>query len=132
MNLVFMSVFGALCYWRICATPHATVAKLSHCNSYLLLDGFVSYYPVELIFKISIPPNTQQCLREVPTGSHQLRSANQPRTQMCMIVYLARDIPVSVMYCVYGASRSSLLIESTNPMINILVSVAVSRGFKQF
>ena len=31
----------------------------------------------------------------------------------CMIVYLARDIPACVMYCVNGASRSSLLIEST-------------------
>ena len=35
-----------------------------------------------------------------------------------MIVYLARDILVSVMYCVYGASRSSLLIESTDSMIS--------------
>ena len=34
-----------------------------------------------------------------------------------MIVYLARDIPAFVMYCVYGASRSSLLIESTDSMI---------------
>ena len=36
-----------------------------------------------------------------------------------MIVYLARDIPAFVMYCVYGASRSSLLIESTNSMIMV-------------
>ena len=35
----------------------------------------------------------------------------------CEIVYLARDIPVFVMYCVNGASRSSLLIESTDSMI---------------
>ena len=37
----------------------------------------------------------------------------------CVIVYLvvARDIPAFVMYCVYGASRSSLLIESTDSMI---------------
>ena len=35
----------------------------------------------------------------------------------CVIVYLARDIPVFVMYCVYGTSRSSLLIESTDSMI---------------
>ena len=34
-----------------------------------------------------------------------------------MIVYLARDIPAFVMYCIYGASRSSLLIESTDSMI---------------
>ena len=27
----------------------------------------------------------------------------------CVIVYLARDIPAFVMYCVYGASSSSLL-----------------------
>ena len=29
-----------------------------------------------------------------------------------MIVYLAQDIPPFVMYCVYGESGSSLLIES--------------------
>ena len=34
-----------------------------------------------------------------------------------MIVYLARDIPAFVMYCVHGESRSSLLIESTDSMI---------------
>ena len=34
-----------------------------------------------------------------------------------MIMYLARVIPVFVMYCVNGASRSSLLIESTDSMI---------------
>ena len=34
-----------------------------------------------------------------------------------MIVYLARVIPAVVMYCVNGASRSSLLIESTDTMI---------------
>ena len=46
---------------------------------------------------------------------------NQNRTRWwclkCVIVYLARDIPVFVMYCVYGTSRSSLLIESTDSMI---------------
>ena len=34
-----------------------------------------------------------------------------------MIVYLVRDIPAYVMYCAYGESRSSLLIESTDSMI---------------
>ena len=34
-----------------------------------------------------------------------------------MIVYLVRDIPAFVMYCIYGESRSSLLIESTDSMI---------------
>ena len=34
-----------------------------------------------------------------------------------MILYLARDIPAFVMYCVNGESGSSLLIESTNSMI---------------
>ena len=34
-----------------------------------------------------------------------------------MIVYLARDIQAFVMYCVNEASRSSLLIESTDSMI---------------
>ena len=34
-----------------------------------------------------------------------------------MIVYLARDIPPFVMYCIYGESGSSLLIESVDSMI---------------
>ena len=38
-----------------------------------------------------------------------------------MIVYLTRDIPAFVMYCVNGASRSSLLIESTDSMIHTLM-----------
>ena len=33
------------------------------------------------------------------------------------IVYLAQDIPPFVMYCVYGESGSSLLIESTDSMM---------------
>ena len=32
-----------------------------------------------------------------------------------------RDIPAFVMYCVYGASRSSLLVESTDSMIDFLI-----------
>ena len=36
-----------------------------------------------------------------------------------MIVYLARDIPAFVMYCINGESGSSLLIESTDSMILI-------------
>ena len=43
-----------------------------------------------------------------------------------MIVYLARDIPAFVMYCVYGESGSSLLIESTDSMIVCYCSVHVS------
>ena len=35
----------------------------------------------------------------------------------CVIVYLVRNIPAFVMYCVYGASRSSLLIESPDSMM---------------
>ena len=34
-----------------------------------------------------------------------------------MIVYLARDIPAFVMYCVNGESGSSILIVSTDSMI---------------
>ena len=33
-------------------------------------------------------------------------------------MYLARDIPPFVMYCIYGESCSSLLIESTDSMIS--------------
>ena len=50
-------------------------------------------------------------------------------------MYLARDIPAFVMYCVYGASRSSQLIESTETKIAIsggfLNSSTVSVGFAQ-
>ena len=58
MDLIFMSVFVALCYWQLCATSRATVAKLSHGSSYLLVDDFVPYYPVDLILNISILPNS--------------------------------------------------------------------------
>ena len=37
-----------------------------------------------------------------------------------MRVYLARDITPFVMYCIYGESSSSLLIQSTNSMIIII------------
>ena len=40
-----------------------------------------------------------------------------------MIVYLVRDIPAFVMYCVNGESGSSLLIESTDSMIGIFQAV---------
>ena len=38
-----------------------------------------------------------------------------------MIVYLARDILPFVMYCIYGESGSSLLIESTDYMIYYII-----------
>ena len=41
----------------------------------------------------------------------------------CVIVYLARDIPPFVMYCVNGKPRSSLLIESTDSMISAFINV---------
>ena len=40
-----------------------------------------------------------------------------------MIVYLARDNPAFVMYCVNGESNSSLLIESTDYMIFLLYTI---------
>ena len=43
------------------------------------------------------------------------------RVYKCVIMYLARDIPAFVMYCVYGASCSSLLIESTDSMILYII-----------
>ena len=45
----------------------------------------------------------------------------------CVIVYLARDIPPFVMYCVNGKPRSSLLIESTDSMIYIRLIGTVVR-----
>ena len=49
-----------------------------------------------------------------------------------MIVYLARllrgeIIPPFVMYCVYEASRSSLLIEYTESMIIIMIKIVLCR-----
>ena len=52
---------------------------------------------------------------------HPFYWKSAPRTRWwclkCVIVYLARDIPLFVMYCVNGKPRSSLLIESTDSMI---------------
>ena len=45
-----------------------------------------------------------------------------------MIVYLARDIPAFVMYCVNGESGSSLLIESTDSMINTSLIKSLSQN----
>ena len=45
-----------------------------------------------------------------------------------MIVYLARDIPAFVMYCVNGESGSSLLIESTDSMIATCFSIGTLFG----
>ena len=42
----------------------------------------------------------------------------------CVIVYLARAIQAFVMYCVNGTSRSSLLIESTDSMIILIILLA--------
>ena len=42
-----------------------------------------------------------------------------------MIVYLARDIPAFVMYCVNGESGLSLLIESTDSMIYIYMYIYI-------
>ena len=44
----------------------------------------------------------------------------------CVIVFLARDIPPFVMYCVNGKPRSSLFIESTDSMIVINNNVIYS------
>ena len=40
-------------------------------------------------------------------------------------MYLARDIPAFVMYCIYGESRSSLLIESVDSMIIIIIIIII-------
>ena len=42
-----------------------------------------------------------------------------------MKVYLPRDIRPFVMYCVNGKPRSSLLIESTDSMIPILILILI-------
>ena len=50
-----------------------------------------------------------------------------------MIVYLTRDIPAFVMYCVNGASRSSLLIESVDSMISTdLEDISIFKGLYGF
>ena len=48
-----------------------------------------------------------------------------------MIVYLARDIPAFVMYCVNGESHSSLLIESTDSMIKYTSGPNQARQYKK-
>ena len=45
----------------------------------------------------------------------------------CVIVYLSRDIRPFVMYCVNGKPRSSLLIESTDSMIDLYIMGFVAR-----
>ena len=40
-------------------------------------------------------------------------------------MYLARDIPAFVMYCVYGESRSFLLIESVDSMIIMIIIIII-------
>ena len=49
-----------------------------------------------------------------------------------MIVYLARDIPAFVMYCLNGESGSSLLIESSDSMIHVrsVCGLVVSIGYE--
>ena len=42
------------------------------------------------------------------------------------IVYLARDIPPFVMYCVNGKPRSSLLIESTDSKILFILKCIIN------
>ena len=42
----------------------------------------------------------------------------------CMIVYLARDISLFVMYCVYGESGSSLLIEPTDSIMREYIAAS--------
>ena len=52
--------------------------------------------------------------------------ASRAERVKCVIVYLARDIPAFVMYCVNGASSSSLLIESTYSMMESTNSMIVT------
>ena len=47
-----------------------------------------------------------------------------------MIVYLARDIPPFVMYCVNGKPRSSLLIESTDSMILLILILSLQWTYR--
>ena len=57
------------------------------------------------------------------------------RCLKCVIVYLVQVIHPFVMYCVYGESGSSLLIESTYSMIQLITNAELSWTgctFKQF
>ena len=47
--------------------------------------------------------------------------AHRGLTSARVIVFLARDIPQFVMYCVNGKPRSSLFIESTDSMIRSML-----------
>ena len=48
----------------------------------------------------------------------------------CVIVYLARDIRPFVIYCVNGKPRSSLLIESTDSMILLLLIIVLQWTYR--
>ena len=74
-----------------------------------------------------------RCIRKLALYSDVIhlfdwKSAVEHDGVKCVIVYLARDIPAFVMYCVNGESGSSLLIESTDSMIyvyNIIIIESV-------
>ena len=53
----------------------------------------------------------------VPSSRLEISHRTQWFYLKCVIVYLARDIPACVMYCVNGESGSSLHIESTGSII---------------
>ena len=42
--------------YEVDTAPRVTVATLSHGISYLLVDSFVSYYPVKLVLYVSVRP----------------------------------------------------------------------------
>ena len=63
---------------------------------------------------------------------HSIRLEISRRTRwwclICVIVYLARDVPAFVMYCVYGAFRSSLYTYRVYPGAAHLTYTAFTLG----
>ena len=58
MDLVFMSVFVALCYWQLCMTlrnKKQAKERVLDSNSLLQVDGFDPHYLVKLILKCQHP-----------------------------------------------------------------------------
>ena len=82
---------------------------------------------------IPVPPSLR-CVRKLALYSDviHIRLEIIRRTRWwclkCVIVYLARDIPAFVMYCVNGASGSSVLIESTDSMIKKMKKCSACHG----
>ena len=63
----------------------------------------------------------QRCFQSKYLGSNSAEGLHFSAFHQNVIMYLARDIPAFVMYCVYGESGSSLYLQSTDSDYNTLL-----------